>query len=264
MQTAEIITLLYETTQGPPVQLDDAAALNPTGGVVRKTQLKGLKYQKDPSRAGGGVFIAHGKAKEGDYSNMPEGTVIINHGISDEESEGEDSAAEVSSLVQPTNDSARSSSTHSIPPGAGFGSLLPSSHTSAPAAGPRGGDADVKMRDAFGVDITTRRALSGRMMPPTIATSGARAAQAANAGGSPPGSATSMVNYTPLSGQAGSSYANVNPALNMAGSSDVQVLNVLDVPQQPNTLQQFAVADSGLLEGLPGSMFDWRESRTFL
>ena len=33
---------------------------------------------------------------------------------------------------------------------------------------------------------------------------------------------------------------------------------------EPNTLQQFAVADSGLLEGLPGSMFDWRESRTFL
>jgi len=171
---------LYETTQGPPVQLDEPVALNPTGGVIRKVQatFKGLKYQKDTTRPGGGVFIAHGKAKEGDYSNMPEGTVIINHGVSDEESEG--------------------------------------------------------------------------------------AARAAAAGGSPPGSATSMINYTPLSGQVSGSYANVNPALNMSGSSDVQVLNVLsDVPQQPSALQQFAMADSGLLEGLPGSMFDWPQWEHF-
>lgn len=187
---------------------------------------------------------------------MPEGTVIINHGVSDEESEGEDSAAEVSSIIHPTNDSARSS-TQSLPSGAGFGSL-PSPHTSSSAA--RGGDVDVKMGDAVAADIASRRMMSGRMMPSTIVTSGA--ARAAAAGGSPPGSATSMINYTPLSGQVSGSFANVNPTLNMSGSSDVQVLNLLDVPQQPSTLQQFAVTDSGLLEGLPGSMFDWRKARS--
>jgi hypothetical protein len=37
----------------------------------------------------------------------------------------------------------------------------------------------------------------------------------------------------------------------------VQILNVLDVPQASNTLEQFAMADVGLLEGIPGGMFDW-------
>jgi hypothetical protein len=55
------------------------------------------------------------------------------------------------------------------------------------------------------------------------------------------------------------SVQNVNPALNMtvAPSGNVQVINVLDMPQAPNTLEQFAAADFGLLEGIPGGMFDW-------
>lgn len=55
-------------------------------------------------------------------------------------------------------------------------------------------------------------------------------------------------------------YANMNPALNsVTGQTpgNVQVLNVLDVPQATNTLEQFAMADVGLLEGIPGGMFDW-------
>ncbi len=69
-----------------------------------------------------------------------------------------------------------------------------------------------------------------------------------------------MVNFAPL----GSNFTNVNPSLNdgMVTGHDVQVLNVLDMPMShvPNALEQYAVADSGLLEGIPGSMFDWRES----
>lgn len=53
----------------------------------------------------------------------------------------------------------------------------------------------------------------------------------------------------------------MNPALNarVGSPSHVQVMNVLDVPQAPNTLEEFAMADFGLLEGIPGGMFDWGE-----
>lgn len=52
----------------------------------------------------------------------------------------------------------------------------------------------------------------------------------------------------------------MNPALNNVTRQtpgNVQVLNVLDVPQVSTTLEQFAMADVGLLEGIPGGMFDW-------
>ena len=73
---------------------------------------------------------------------------------------------------------------------------------------------------------------------------------------------SSSVNFTPHVQQ---NFSNVNPSLNERGLPNAdQVLNVLDMPMQvPNALEQFAVADSGLLEGIPGSMFDWRESRFF-
>jgi hypothetical protein len=43
----------------------------------------------------------------------------------------------------------------------------------------------------------------------------------------------------------------------------VQVMNVLDVPQASGTLEQFAMADTGFLEGIPGGMFDWGKFRLF-
>jgi len=72
-----------------------------------------------------------------------------------------------------------------------------------------------------------------------------------------------MVNITPLSGAKGSSFdlPNVNPAMNEVDKSvqgTVQVMNVLNA-QASNMLEQLALADTGLLEGLPGSMFDWGE-----
>jgi hypothetical protein len=71
-----------------------------------------------------------------------------------------------------------------------------------------------------------------------------------------------MVTITPLPSARGdgASFPNMNPALNSVKSdtsSSVQVLNVLDVPQASNTLEQFAMADVGFLEGIPGGMFDW-------
>lgn len=77
---------------------------------------------------------------------------------------------------------------------------------------------------------------------------------------------SSLVDITPLTCMEGnesgtpSAFPNMNPALNNVTSQtpgNVQVLNVLDVPQASNTLEQFAMADVGLLEGIPGGMFDW-------
>lgn len=77
-QTAEIIALLYEATQGPPLPVDSPPALNPTGGVKGKQPppLNGLQYKKDPSRQGSGVFIARGATRTEDYKDIPEGIII--------------------------------------------------------------------------------------------------------------------------------------------------------------------------------------------
>lgn len=173
-KTAEIIALLYEATQGPPLPLDQPPLLNPTGGVKGKRALSGLEYKKDPSRPGGGFFVAHGEARSGDYEDLPRGTIVTS---SDEEAEGE-----------ATENSQRRGS--------------------------------------------------------------------------------SMVTITPLPSARGdgASFPNMNPALNSVKSdapSSVQVLNVLDVPQASNTLEQFAMADVGLLEGIPGGMFDWGQWDSF-
>lgn len=85
IQTAEIIALLYEATQGPPLPLDQPPLLNPTGGVKGKRPLRGLEYKKDPSRPGGGVFIAHGEARQGDYEEIPQATIITS---TNEETDG--------------------------------------------------------------------------------------------------------------------------------------------------------------------------------
>ncbi|KAH7908879.1 fungal-specific transcription factor domain-containing protein [Hygrophoropsis aurantiaca] len=151
-KTAEIISLLYESTQG-------------------RQPLGGLEYKKDPSRPGGGVFVAHGEARGGDYQGIPQGTIITS---SDDESEA-------------INDlrNQRGSSLVTITP-------LPGSGTGAGGGGEGGG------------------------------------------------------------------VLNMNPALNKGQTpGNVQVLNMLDVPQASGTLQQFAMADVGLLEGIPGGMFDW-------
>jgi hypothetical protein len=66
----------------------------------------------------------------------------------------------------------------------------------------------------------------------------------------------STVNAYTSSGLAGADQ-NVNPVMNSSVPGNVQVMNVLDVPQASNTLEQFAMADIGLLEGIPGGMFDW-------
>ncbi|KAH9079362.1 fungal-specific transcription factor domain-containing protein [Lactarius deliciosus] len=86
-KTAEIIALLYEATQGPPLPME-RPALNPTTNVTTKKPppLGGLSYERDPSRPGGGVFIAHGKVK-GAYPEITPDVII--ESTSEEEDEGE-------------------------------------------------------------------------------------------------------------------------------------------------------------------------------
>ena len=83
-QTAEIIALLYEATQGPPLPIE-APALNPTGGVTVKKPAD-LDFKKDPTRPGGGVFILHGKGSE--FKDVPDG-VVISTSEEEKDSEGE-------------------------------------------------------------------------------------------------------------------------------------------------------------------------------
>lgn len=186
------------------------------------------------------MFVASGKAaKDGDYSGIPEGVIIVH---SDEEStEGEEQAAEVS-IVQQTNDPASSSS--------------PFARESAPAASA----AVAASSPTVAGSQTTGR---GMMMSTTTTF----AVDAAGARVKPEQHEVTNTMYNP-SGSAnqqgenlGTGYMNVNPSLNVVGmmNTDVRVMNVLDVPPAPNMLEQFAAADSGLLEGLPGSMFDWRK-----
>ncbi|KAF8163606.1 fungal-specific transcription factor domain-containing protein [Crassisporium funariophilum] len=173
-KTAEIIALLYEATQGDQLPIE-APALNPTGGVTVKQPVL-LDYKKDPTRPGGGVFVAHGKGDE--FKDVPQGTIISGS------SDGDGAESEGNGQEE-------------------------------------------------------------------IAT-GANAAP--------------LVNITPLTpGARGGNYTNVNPAMNHAQTApgNVQVMNVLDGAQGGSNLAEFALADNGFLEGIPGGMFDWGQWDTF-
>ncbi|KZT71287.1 hypothetical protein DAEQUDRAFT_123587 [Daedalea quercina L-15889] len=180
-KTAEIIALLYEATQG---QQDPAAqpALNPTGGVRGKPSLtERLIFKKDPSRPGGGVFVAHSKPKEGEVDeHLPEGTIISGDG-NEAESSGQGQQRHPQSQVP-----------------------------------------------------SQQQSQSQEQMPQD----------------------TPTVQYP----QSDGSYSNVNPVLNDPSlPGNVQVMNVLDVPQASNTLEQFAIADTAFMEGIPNSMFEWNQ-----
>lgn len=182
-----------------------------------------MDYKKDPSRPGGGVFIAHGEARDRDYKDLPAGTII--NSSSDEESEGEATTTVHASTTTHNDRASMFSPSAFAPP-------LPAD------------------------DRSSYRGMTSAMRTPVNA-GGGGGGGARSSAGSGSGS-TSLVNFTPLGGGRGNTYPNVNPAMNTASvPGNVQVMNVLDVPQASDTLQQFAMADTGFLEGIPGGMFDW-------
>ncbi|KZT09633.1 uncharacterized protein LAESUDRAFT_646138 [Laetiporus sulphureus 93-53] len=208
-KTAEIIALLFEATQSPP-DVADAPALNPTGGVKVKPPLGGLVFQKDPSRPGGGVFVALSKPKEGQVDGVPPGTIISSDG-----KEGEAIATAMSD-VRARNDLVLSSARSEFAPSAyAWSSPL----------------------------VITGSQAQPQYTPQSQQQQESTAQEYSSPGGS---------------------YSNVNPMMDDASNSgNIQVMNVLDVPQASNTLEQFAIADTAFMEGIPEGMFEWNQWESF-
>ncbi|KAF8333946.1 fungal-specific transcription factor domain-containing protein [Cantharellus anzutake] len=86
-KTAEIISLLYEATQSPVPR--NFWPKNPTAGVESRNQedADALVWKKDPSRPGGGLFIATQRAARALGSDIPTGTLVVPDPQNGEEAE---------------------------------------------------------------------------------------------------------------------------------------------------------------------------------
>ncbi|KIL61315.1 hypothetical protein M378DRAFT_187599 [Amanita muscaria Koide BX008] len=229
-KTAEIIALLYEATQGPHLPFE-APPLNPTGGVTVR-QPVGLEYKKDPTRPGGGVFVAHGEARQrqAEFKDVPEGVIIRGSDNGSDENDMETAQENIAS---------------------------------APLSDER--SRDDRERAAMNCESSAFAPPLQDVGKPLGATgNGRRPAQRQSTFPSPLGEATSpsMVNITPLSRV---SQANVNPTMDKrvpAGSNQVKVINTLDGTPGGGSLAEFVTVDT-YLDGIPGSMFDWGQWDTF-
>lgn len=221
----------------------EAPALNPTGGVTLKKPAV-LDYKKDPTRPGGGVFILHGEGA--DFKDVPEG-MIISTSEEENNSEGEvtlPATAVASSIsLHSTNHNDRDSA-HYLPLRS---SVISSSRRDHPP--PPNSTISPMMNYAGGGVVT----------PVSAVRSPVGSNQQQSVVG-PSSNAAPLVNLTPLhpAGR-GPNFNNVNPAMNYAHSApgNVQLMNVLDAAQGGTNLADFAMADNGFLEGIPGGMFDW-------
>ena len=245
-QTAEIIALLYEATQTPPAP-SDGPVLNPTGGVHRREHLPSLKFQRDSTRPGGGVFVAKGPVAE-KLKELPEGTIITADGSGDE---GEAPTA-VSSEARSNDDPLRSPLPHLSRSRSGPGSVMPVdamvwSSSSAPVS------ASTSAPTSMVVDSAVARRGSSSSARQQLQQQHQQQQQAQMQ--DHPGQ-QSMVNFPSLGS---GNFPNMNPALNnqMSAPENVQVMNLLDQTNAGNVLEQQAMADVGFLEGIPGTMFDW-------
>lgn len=221
----------------------EAPALNPTGGVTAKKPAT-LDYKKDPTRPGGGVFILHGK--ENEFKDVLEG-VIVSTSEEGDNSEGEvtpPATAVASSISLHRTNHNDLDSTHFLPsrPSLSSSHRRPSFPNSA-------------------ISPIVNYAGGGVVTPVSAVRSpvGSNKEQSQSNVGSG-SNAAPLVNLTPLNPPGrGSNYNNVNPAMNYAQSApgNVQLMNVLDAAQGGTNLADFAIADNGFLEGIPGGMFDW-------
>ncbi|KAF9532200.1 fungal-specific transcription factor domain-containing protein [Crepidotus variabilis] len=257
-KSSEIISLLYEATQGPQLPLQ-APMLNPTGGVKPKEPVV-LEYKKDPSRPGSGVFIAN--SKRPDMQEL-EGVVISKSDDEDGESEGEEAspAAQATVVASSPSLSANNHNDKARPD-------LPSARTPSSSSVPKFARKRTLPPDAFEQSMFTAPAPTAMQLLGTIPYSADIKSQEAQLAAATGPNAAPLVKLTPLTaGAKGGHYMNVNPAMNLqaqAGAGNVQVMNVLDssVPSG-NNLADFQMADNGFLEGLPGGMFDWGQWDNF-
>lgn len=215
----------------------EAPALNPTGGVTLKKPVA-LDYKKDPTRPGAGVFILHGKGTE--FKDVPEGVIISasEGGKNSEKGEAPATAMASSISLQSTNHNDRDSA--HLP----SRSSATSSYRRLPLPNPV-------------ISPMMNYAGGGVVTPVSAVRSPVGNKQQQNVGSGSNGAP--LVNLTPLNPAGRSNYSNVNPAMNYAQSApgNVQLMNVLDGAQGGTNLADFAMADNGFLEGIPGGMFDW-------
>ena len=245
-QTAEIIALLYEATQAP-LSLDDAPALNPTGGVKGKAQLSRLSFQKDGTRPGGGVFVAKGPISDRELlEKLPEGTLIKDDGSVAAAGGGGSGTHEgeapdvVSSGSRSSNDPPPPAPLPAPPPPPPPSNAGPPIRRGAPPPPAAFNGAAAVSPWAFAGSTSAQQQVAQQQQQ--------HQGQGQGRAGPP------MVNFAALE------FPNMNPALNnsLAAPENVQVVNMLDhpLPNNMNIMEQQAMSDS-LLEGIPGAMFDW-------
>ncbi|KAI0748532.1 fungal-specific transcription factor domain-containing protein [Daedaleopsis nitida] len=260
--TAEIIALLYEATQAPPAPGNDTPVLNPTGGVKGRPLLAALKFQKDGTRPGGGVFVAKGPVIDKELEKLPEGTIISTAGGGGGGDEGE-ALPVVSSAARPDNDSLRSSLSRSLHPSrSGSGSVVPmdaaawsSASASAMVVDSAGAGSGSGARQQLQQQQQSQHRHHQQQQLQQQQQQQLQQQHVQDHTGA------AMVNFSPLA----ASFPNMNPALNDQMAAPEQVMNVLDHPQagSDGVLEQHAMADVGFLDGIPGTMFDWGQWDTF-
>ncbi|KAI0636701.1 fungal-specific transcription factor domain-containing protein [Trametes polyzona] len=230
--TAEIIALLYEATQAPIAPGNDPPALNPTGGVKGMPPPPALKFQKDATRPGGGVFVVKAPMDKDRLDNMPEGTIF-----------------------SPEATAAANAASSAAAPGEASGSG---------SGADRSGAAHLQQQQQqHHQQVQAQQHAQAQHQQ--VHQQHQQQQQQHQAMQMPPADQSSMVHFTPLGGNFPN--MNMNPALDnqMGLPENVQVMNVLDHPQggNLNVLEQQAMADAGFLEGIPPSMFDWGQWEHF-
>ena len=193
-----------------------------------------LDFKQDPSRPGGGIFVANSKrvisqldeengTSEGENASPAAAYTVAASSVSLFNANDNDPARADSSSI--STSISKPSRKHVLPPDAFEQSMFLSSPNVVPL--------DVLITE------------SSSLRPPVT--------------GSESGAA-SFVKLTPLAGPLVDVKMNVNPAMNVQpepSSGNIQVMNVLDSAASGLNLADFQMADNGFLEGLPGRMFDW-------
>ncbi|KAJ3822072.1 fungal-specific transcription factor domain-containing protein [Lentinula raphanica] len=112
-------------------------------------------------------------------------------------------------------------------------------------------------RPGAGVFVARGHTGSEASVSAAVSTSTATKAAASN---QPTTSSGPIVNFTPLTG---GGVSNLNPAMNIQTGTSDRIINTLDTPATVEDLADFAVTDTGFLEGMPNLMFDWGQWDSF-
>lgn len=225
-QTAEIITLLYESTLHP--LHPEAPALNPTGGVKVKPPLGGLVFRKDPTRPGGGVFVARDTRTSEDLKHLPAGTVITEEAPEDgaatqQQQQQQQRGHQQHSRQQQQQQSQQQQHEQHHPQVQPL--AAPTMVNYAPLVGSNYPNVNPAMNNG-----------PAQVLPPGLG------------GGGGAGSGNGGANA-----HAG---AGIPPGY-------VQVINLLDQANGANALEQLALAEAGFLDGMPQTIFDWNSWDSF-